>query len=423
MNNNDERAALQRAALARYLERRQFYPFGVTAKPPAGLGLVVVIPCFDEPDITAVIESLLACEPPGCQVEILVVVNAPAGAPAGALARNAAVVEQLAACRAGDLPDWLQLFALVHNELPADRAGVGLARKLGMDEAAARLTAAANGNGVIASLDADCRVATSYLAALYRAFAGPDAPVGASVYFEHPASLASPDPLQQAMIDYELHLRYYIAGQRRAGFPYAFHTLGSALACTAAAYVAEGGMNLRQGGEDFYFAQKLIAAGPWRTLNTTTVYPGVRLSGRVPFGTGPALQRAIAEGTEYLTFAPEIFTELDVFRARLAVATPDDCAALAGGQPPALQQFLDEQRFADRLAEIAANVATPENFRRRVWRWFNAFRWLKFAQWASRGPYPRIPVSRAAAALIGADARANAAELLPIYRQHDRLTS
>ncbi|MDP6675211.1 MAG: glycosyltransferase family 2 protein, partial [Gammaproteobacteria bacterium] len=225
-----------------------------------------------------------------------------------------------------------------------------------------------------------------------------------------------------AMIDYELHLRYYIAGQRLAGFPYAFHTVGSALACSSAVYVAQGGMNLRQGGEDFYFAQKLIAVGGYRALNDTTVYPGVRLSTRVPFGTGPALSRALQAGTgaELETYAPQIFRDLATFCATLAQATPANMSTFMAGLPAVLRQFLVSQGFSDRLDEIGANVASDPSFRQRVSRWFNAFRFLKFAQYASRSAYPRVPVSVAARELADQDLSRDTAELLRWYRCLDR---
>jgi len=412
--------AKRRSAVERYLHRRQFYPFGVAAEPSPALGLVVVIPCFDEPDIGPVLESLAACDAPGCDVEILVVVNAPAGAAADILVRNDAAARCVREHAADGMPDWLRGYALEHNALPVAQAGVGLARKIGMDEAAARIATTCHCRGVIASLDADCSVAPNYLARLHEEFGEHPGCLGVSIYFEHPGLFAVDDPLHQAMIDYELHLRYYVAGQRLAGFPYAFHTVGSALACSTTAYVEQGGMNLRQGGEDFYFAQKLITAGSYRALNATTVYPGVRESARVPFGTGPALRRALETGVGLETFAPQIFRDLARFCAALEEATPATLPTLVAGLPSVLRQFLDEQKFSERLVEIRANVASEASFRRRVGRWFNAFRFLKFAQFASRNAYPKVPVAMAARELAVPRSLQAAPDLLRWYRRQDR---
>ncbi len=318
------------------------------------------------------------------------------------------------------MPGWMNCYAIEHNSLPVARAGVGLARKIGMDEAAARFAATTESVRIIVCLDADCRVAPDYLVQLHEAFVRDPHCSGVSVYFEHPGILDADDPLHRAMIEYELHLRVYIAGQRQAGFPYAFHTVGSALACSASAYVAQGGMNLRQGGEDFYFAQKLIAAGGYRSLNSTVVYPGVRESARVPFGTGPALRRALESGAELETFAPQVFDDLAAFCSGLARATPSTASDFAAGLPPVLRRFLDGHQFTERLDEICANVASADSFRHRVFRWFNAFRFLKFAQQSARGDYARVPVSVAARRLIGADAPRSTPDLLRWYRRQDR---
>ena len=88
---------------------------------------------------------------------------------------------------------------LEHLELPARDAGVGLARKLGMDEAVARLAAARRPRGIIVGLDADCRVDADYLTALHEHFRRhPDSP-GCSVYFEHPLPGASAPVLHAAI--------------------------------------------------------------------------------------------------------------------------------------------------------------------------------------------------------------------------------
>ncbi len=424
--------AKRRSSVDQYLERRQFYPFGVTAEASSRLGLVVVIPCFDEPDIGSVLKSLAACDAPGCDVEVLVVINAPAGAGPDVIAHNNTAARCVRDHAANVMPDWMFGAVIEHNALPIAQAGVGLARKIGMDEAAARLAPAADCAGVIVCLDADCHVAPNYLTRLYTGFIEYPGCPGVSVYFEHPGVFDTDNPVHRAMVDYELHLRYYVAGQRLAGFPYAFHTVGSALACSAAAYVEQGGMNLRQGGEDFYFAQKLIAVGGYRALNDTTVYPGVRQSARVPFGTGPAIRRALETDVEFETFAPQTFRDLAMFCAALDRATPTALQEFPAGLSPVLRQFLDSQGFSRRLDEIRANVASDASFRRRVSRWFNAFRFLKFAQYASRTAYPKVPISVAASELADvlmlADApgdlrsgtRGAAVPLLERYRHLDR---
>ena len=85
-------------------------------------------------------------------------------------------------------------------------------------------------NGCIVSLDADCTVDSAYLQAIVNHFTKHPVSPGASIYFEHLLEQVENPVWRRAIVNYELHLRYYVAGMRMAGFPYAFHTVGSAMA-------------------------------------------------------------------------------------------------------------------------------------------------------------------------------------------------
>jgi glycosyltransferase involved in cell wall biosynthesis len=406
-----------------YLRRRQLYPFQIAAEPSRNLGLSIVIPCFDEPDTGRVLASLSKCDPPDRDVEVLVVINAPDGAAPAVAANNALAKRQVADATH---PDWLQFHAIQHNRLPSAQAGVGLARKIGMDEAAGRIAASDGCDGVIVSLDADCEVASDFMVRIdeeFRQFV--DCP-GISINFEHRVAENSDDPIHRAIMNYELHLRYYVAGQRLAGFPYAFHTIGSAMACRGSIYAQQGGMNRRQGGEDFYFIQKLVALGGYRSLNSTTVYPGIRISDRVPFGTGPAIGNALIDSGNLSTFAPSVFRDLQYFCEVVAGTPPGALRNNAAELPAPIVDYLESVNFSDRLSEIERNVSSPAAFRKRIFRWFNAFRFLKFAQFASRHYYPKMQVARAAselaksAAIFHGGEDLQTADLLLRYRQLDR---
>ncbi|MGI9309300.1 MAG: glycosyltransferase family 2 protein, partial [Gammaproteobacteria bacterium] len=301
-----------RKAIAGYLSRRQLYPPQSAVEPTAGLGLSVVIPCYNEPDICGTLQSLAECVPPRVGVEVIVVRNYPVGADVSVVDAHARCLDEMNTWLDRSANRFFELIDLDYESLPQRSAGVGLARKLGMDEALTRQLAAGNANGLIVSLDADCRVAKNYLTTIEQHFADNPLQVGASLYFEHPLDQVRDADLLRAISEYELHLRYYIAGQRYAGFPYATHTVGSALSVRAAAYARQGGMNRRSGGEDFYFVQKLIALGPYGQIVDTCVFPEVRLSSRVPFGTGPALDRRMGNEEELQSYPLEVFEDLKI---------------------------------------------------------------------------------------------------------------
>ena len=58
-----------------YLEKQRFAPRQIVALPPKNLEMVVVIPCFDEPDLLRTLSSLENCDMPSGGVEVIIVVN------------------------------------------------------------------------------------------------------------------------------------------------------------------------------------------------------------------------------------------------------------------------------------------------------------------------------------------------------------
>ena len=184
-------------------------------------------------------------------------------------------------------------------EVPAHRAGVGFARKVGLDLALQALDW--SGDPLLVGLDADTLVEDNYLQTIDRHFLLSSKGAAVLPYRHQPGI----DFDQQVAIDrYELFLRSYVYGLRLAGSPYAFNTIGSAMACRASAYVRCGGMNSRKAGEDFYFLQKLAKTDGVDLLSGTIVYPEPRVSQRVPFGTGRSMARLLAGDKQGVLFYP-----------------------------------------------------------------------------------------------------------------------
>ena len=421
----NKRALGSHSVIERYLTRHRLYPPQLEDEPSVDLGLAVVIPCYAEPAIDATLESLAACTLPDCAVEIIVVINSPeAGSPEvhAANQRSRSEVEK-----------WNHNFAagplryrvLNFPSLPSRHAGVGLARKLGMDEAVARFARTPAANGFIVSLDADCTVDSAYLQAIVNHFTKHPACPGASIYFEHRLEQAENPIWRRAIANYELHLRYYVAGMRMAEFPYAFHTVGSAMAFRAETYARQGGMNRRKAGEDFYFIQKLAALGGYANIVSTTVYPAVRSSDRVPFGTGPALRRASNSSTGLQTYPVQVFFDLQVFCQAVAKLPADRLNVDITDCSPALRKFLAEHDFDRRQQEIRCNVSSTDSFRKRIFQWFNAFQFMKFANFARKNFYASTDVVDAAAELLAhldpqGSAPIDGEALLEHYRAVDR---
>jgi hypothetical protein len=386
-----------------YFARFGFCGRQIQAPVPAGLSLAVVIPCFNEPDLIGALDALRRCNSPPI-FEVLVVINSPAAATEAIITRNRKTAEET---RAWVAASGFPVHVIEAFDLPPRHAGVGLARKIGMDEALRRFDDAGTlDSGIILCFDADCSCAANYLAAVAGHFgAHPESPA-CSIYFEHPLD-------GDAITEYELHLRYYVQALRYAGFPHAYHTIGSSMGVRARAYMEQGGMNRRQAGEDFYFLHKLIPLGGFTELNSTTVFPSARASERVPFGTG----RAVSEWRgEIKTYPLQAFEDL---RAFLAVV-PD----VQNAMPESVRTFLSAQNFCEALEEIRGHTSSAEAFVKRFYRWFDGFRVMKFVHYARDHFYGEEDICVAAQELLRRSGQstvsANARELLGAYRRIQR---
>ena len=414
-----------------YLKKFGFQGRCVAPAPPRDLGMVVVIPCHDEPDLIGSLEALRACAPPDCQVECIVVVNDAENATDETRRRNLETLTAVNHWRQFNDTSSLRFHIIESLGQPAKRAGVGLARKIGMDEAVRRLDLSGNGDrGVIVCFDADCRCDNNYLREIERHFREHPGSPGCSIYFEHSLEQA-PDRRQDAIVSYELHLRYYIDALRLAGFPRAYQTVGSSMAVRSWAYQKQGGMNLRQAGEDFYFLHRIIELGGFTELLSTRVLPSPRPSHRVPFGTGRAVAQMLEQKeARFTTYPFQSFLDL---RQLLPLATSlrlmseEEAGALMASLPSPLRKFLDAQRFASELIRMRNETTQAGTYFRRFFSWFNAFRVMKCVHHARDACYGSEPVAAAAAQLLREldilEPRAPAPterELLETFRSHDR---
>lgn len=371
-----------------YLKKYGFQEPVIIESPEQDLGIIVVIPCFDEPDLTASLKSLNECIIPKCSVEVIVVLNAGE--------HHSAKIHEQNLQTAYDFIEFQQQshsdvkFHLIQNlALPKKHAGVGLARKVGMDEAVARFDLI-DKDGIIVCFDADALVEKNYLTEIESHFElHPNSP-GCSIYYEHPLSGKDfSDEIYSGIINYELHLRYYNQCLFFAGLPFAFHTVGSSMAVRSSAYQKQGGMNKRKAGEDFYFIHKIIALGNFTELKTTKIIPSPRISDRVPFGTGKAIGDWIDQGNEeYFTYSFEIFEQIHAFVQLIPKLYEESVKVLANFKFEAFKEYLNQNQFTQRLAEIKSNTKDFNSFQRRFYVWFDAFQILKLVHFLRDNGFP-----------------------------------
>jgi hypothetical protein len=410
-----------------YYERFGALEPQIAMPPPPNTGLIIVIPCFNEPNLLLSLQALWDCKSPQCAVEVFVVINSPANAPPAIREQNQQTLLQ-AQEWARSWPDQrFHLHLLYFPALPPKHAGVGLARKIGMDEAARRFDAIGRPDGVIVCFDADSLCDSNYLCALENHFTQNPRTPGCSLYFEHPLNGALPGPVYEAITLYELHLRYYVQALRLAEFPYAFHTIGSSMAVRAQVYKKQGGMNKRQAGEDFYFLHKVIPLGDFTDLTATRVVPSPRCSNRVPFGTGKAVGEYLQNG-DLKTYPLEAFLDLRLFVSQVRMLggkafSRDDVSKW----PVPIMSYLEAQNFSQVLQDIQSNTSTHPAFLKRFWHWFNGFQVMKFVHFARDNFYSHRSIPHETARLLELlnggpmNPELSSRDLLLLYRNRDRL--
>lgn len=377
------------------------------------LGLAVMIPCYNEPALLKCLRSLARADQPMCDVEIAILVNAPENAAPEAVAQNKQTLKELEAFSKETGSSHFRIYYWQVTLPVSQYAGVGLARKIGMDEIVHRFASIDRPEGVILSLDADCEVSSGYFTEIEKQLYLNKRAVAAIPAFEHPLQpLDERSALRKAMIQYELYLRYYKHALQYTGFPYPYYTIGSDFAVKAETYCRAGGMGKYQGGEDFYFLQKIFPLGNTIEIRTAKVYPAARLSDRVPFGTGPSLIKLTSGATETkYTYAWHSFGWLRAFISRRerwfkqpANRIKEDWKEIqvAGRNstfPESLQVYLEEIRLAEMIEELGRNCASPPIFCRRFFESFNALRILQSLN-ALQQTYPLQPVAQETAKLL-----------------------
>jgi hypothetical protein len=360
----------------RYLDRKAVTgPWQIDGAAGKDYTAVVVIPACDEEAWLFLTLASLAENPVESLTKtlILVVINQSTQASAAVCAANRRMLQRL---QADPLRQSLQLAWVDATspglELPV--GGAGAARRLGLDLALARLSP--DGDPIMICLDADTLVESNYIASLQQHFSESKAG-GAVLAFAHQA--AESEELQAAIDRYELFLRSYVLGMQLAGSPYAFHSIGSTMACRATSYVGVAGMSQRPAGEDFYFLQKLAKSFGVESVRGTCVYPAARVSGRVPFGTGPTLERLLIEPDGQLFYPLAAFLLLGDF-LKLATAEPLGGAALqveTDRLQPVLGQFLREQKLTTVVDRLRQNNLNQDQFVRAFHVWFDGLKSLR----------------------------------------------
>ncbi len=373
--------------------------------PNNGCGIIVVIPCFREPQIIHTLESLYDCDLPESNFEVIVVINHSENASDEIRHFNKQTKAELENWISIHQKNRIDVFAIGPVEFPKKWAGAGLARKLGMDEAVRRFNLLENPNGIIVSLDADTLVERNYLIEIEKYFQANQKHVGATILFQHQTEGLEPKHLEGIQL-YEKYMEYYKTALEFSGYLNPMFTVGSAFAVKADAYVKRGGMNRRQAGEDFYFLQNLAQIGAVGEITSTKVFPSARLSNRVPFGTGPILQKWM-KGEEDLTqtYNFEAFIDLKKFFEvieKLYKVDEKGFLELLNHLPNSVQGFIQHDNFWKELEDLNRNCSTVVSFQNRFFQKFNAFKILKYLNFVHEYFYEKANINEQIVQLLDA---------------------
>ena len=404
-----------------YFKRFQAKEAIIDEQPNADLFLSVVIPVFDEPDLCRSLQSLKDCIMPDKSIEVIVVINSSEDTPKDIINLNRKTYNKALKFAEKNNTEKIKFHTLNYETLPKKFAGVGLARKIGMDEALHRFNKLDKSNGLIAGFDADALVEENYLIEIENYFKQYPKINACSINFQHPIKGNEfSEDIYTNIIQYELHLRYFVEALRFVNFPFAYHTIGSSFAVRADIYAKQGGMNRRKAGEDFYFLQKVIQLGNFGEINSTKVIPSPRISDRVPFGTGAAVKKMIDNNeTIYYTYSFKIFIILKKFfveKDKFYIQFSAEKIA------PILNEFLKNNKFEDDLIKIRKESPNLGVFKKKFFDWFNAFRVIKFLNYAHENSFDKQNVRTESVKLLNIyypniKKTHNISDLLNVYRQ------
>ncbi|TWX52298.1 hypothetical protein [Colwellia hornerae] len=270
--------------------------------------------------------------------------------------------------------------------------GVGLARKIGTDLSAYLISVKRVRQTWICSSDADAYLPDDYFNALHKRDKNT---VVCCFNFKHSSENRS---IHQANFLYESALRYYVAGLHYAHSPYAFFTIGSILAFKAEVYVQARGFPKRSAGEDFYLLNKLAKLGAVEFIEDVTVELEARTSQRVPFGTGPAVQKILdlqAGHLDYCYYHPEVFTSLKTVLSAFPTLWHyrGDLIAWSEQLSKPISEALNQIGFEAFVEKQINN--NEKQFNKQLVVWFDAFKTLKFIHNLRENHYQDIPLAQA----------------------------
>jgi hypothetical protein len=280
------------------------------------------------------------------------------------------------------------------NRKLAKKKGVGLARKIGCDLACHFVYQKILVTDWLHTSDADTQLPNNYFE---QTASITSIRTSAAVYdFAH---TGEDNIVTQSTQLYEKSLHYYVEGLRFAHSIYAYHTLGSCIAINARSYILVRGFTKRAGGEDFYCLNKLAKIGDIKQLHGDNLIINARNSDRVPFGTGPAVEKILKNSdsiSTLLTYNPIVFYLLKnlLVSFESLFNHKDNPYNWLERQPKEIKSALQEIHIDILFNHIKSQIKDKKSCIRHTHQWFDAFKTLKFIHVLEQH-YPKVSLEKA----------------------------
>ena len=361
-----------------YLKKRGITgPWKIAPKPNQNFDQAVIIPAFGESEyLPTTLLSINENNPSLLKnTLVVVVINNAEDSPAEICRDNQHCFKLLNSSEyrfsLGIVDAYSKGLALSHKH-----AGVGLARKIGMDLILPHL---ATPQSLIFCTDADIIVNKRYLEIVLEYFHTNNAKA-AMVGFQHLESTDS--KLEKAIRQYEKYLLTTAQNMRDAGSPYGYVAMGSTMVCTAAAYCAVGGMPRKKATEDFYFLQELTKYCGVETIPETLVFPSSRPISRVYLGTGFRMQQ-IQKGFDLqkLYYSDTAFSILKQWLKLGSTARKVELSIIlqeTKNIDPKLKVFLQNEGIDNIWGKLQNNTPSKFHFNKQFHRWFDGLKTIRF---------------------------------------------
>lgn len=305
------------------------------------------------------------------------------------------------------------------KEIPIKK-GVGLARKIASDIATSLIFKDIIKQPWIFSCDADSKLPKNYFSCLDEIDIRENISVitfnfthivDSEHYDQNNTNSITLQTIQEATSIYEACIKYYAKELTRSNSRYAYCSLGSCMAFSFKHYCASRGFPKRPAGEDFYLLNKLAKLGKVIQKNEITINIKTRISSRVPFGTGPAVENIarqlinLEKPTYYnnqafvcLTFFIQCFIHSSLPSSKKTIDNQSELSKQ-------LSLTTHKKSLTDAIYEAAKSIGINDFFihtkkqkiptekTAQVFEdWFDAFKTLKFIHFLTEHYFPKVSV-------------------------------